>query len=364
MNAYIVDKAALEHNLAVLQKKAGETIIWGVVKGDGYGLGCTKLASILASHGINYFAVTRIEEAERLRLSGLETAEILMMDCTCDRSQIQRLLNLKVVLTVGTEEDAKQINICAHERGIKADVHVKIDTGMGRYGFLPSELDKILDVYRKYPNLNVVGIYTHFNDSSVEAPTRKQFEVFQSVLEQLRNQDVEVGMVHCCNSSAFWKYPDMHCDAVRIGSGLLGRLTIGQTGLAKLGYCRSQVQEVRWIPKGHTVGYGAGFVAKQPTRIAVVPVGYINGFAVDRGYDLWRPVDCIRGILRYLKALIKKRSLYVEVNGKNCRVLGHVGMVNMVVDVTDVPCKPGDPVRVEINPLTLKNMDVVFETHG
>ena len=102
MRAYIVEKEALDHNIRVLQKKAGETIIWGVVKGDGYGLGCTKLASILASHGINYFAVTQIEEAERLRLSGLETAEILMMSCTCDRSQIQRLMNLNVIFTVGS----------------------------------------------------------------------------------------------------------------------------------------------------------------------------------------------------------------------------------------------------------------------
>ena len=362
MKAYIVNREALDHNIRILQKKAADTIIWGVVKGDGYGLGCTKLASILASHGINYFAVTQIEEAERLRLSGLDTAEILMMDCTCDRTQIQRLLNLKVIMTVGTEADAQQINICAHERGIKARVHVKVDTGMGRYGFLPSEVDKISEVYCKYPNLDVTGIYTHFNDSSVPQPTEKQYKQFKAVLEKLQDRDIEVGMVHCCNSTAFWKYPHMHCDAVRIGSGILGRLTTSEhTGLEKLGYCRTQVQEVRTLPAGHPVGYGAGFITKRPTQIAVLPVGYINGFAVDRGYDLWRPKDCIRGILRYVKALFQRKALYVQVGGKTCRVLGHVGMVNMVVDVTGMHCKPGDDARVEINPLVMKNMPVMFE---
>ncbi len=364
MNSYIIDKEALDHNIRLIQKRAGETIVWGVVKGDGYGLGCVTLAHILSQHNINYFAVTQVEEAERLRLSGLETAEILMMDCTCDRTQIQRLLNQRVVLTVGTREDAQQINTCAHERGIRAAVHVKIDTGMGRYGFLPSQLEDILEVYNHYPNLNVTGIYTHFNDSSIPEPTEKQFRQFQALLEKLRQQDVEVGMVHCCNSSAFWKYPHMHCDAVRVGSGILGRLTIPEeTGLVKLGYCSTHIREIRTLPVGHTVGYGAGFVAKRPTRIAVIGVGYINGFAVDRGYDLWRPIDCVRGVLRYIKAFLKKKALYVQVNGKFCRVLGHVGMVNMVIDVTDCACKIGDPVRVEINPLVLKNMDVVFTSH-
>lgn len=361
MSSYIISKEALDHNIRILQKKAGETIIWGVVKGDGYGLGCTKLASILASHGINYFAVTQVREAERLRLSGLDSAEILMMDCTCDRPQIQRLLNQRAVLTVGSHEDAEAINICAHERGIKAQVHVKVDTGMGRFGFLPSQVEQIAEVYHKYPNLDVTGIYTHFNDSSEEEPTWRQFKQFQKLLEKLRQRDIDPGMVHCCNSSAFWKYPQMHCDAVRIGSGVLGRLTLSQpTGLEKLGYCQSAVEAVRTLPAGHGVGYGAGYITKRTTRTAVIPVGYINGFAVDRGYDLWRPVDCIRGILRYVKALLKKRALYVQVNGKSCRVLGHVGMVNMVVDVTDCPCKPGDPVRVEINPLVLKNLPVEF----
>ena len=84
------------------------------------------------------------------------------------------------------------------------------------------------------------------------------------------------------------------------------------------------------------------------------------GFAVDKGFDLWRPKDCLRGVARYLKAWLRHKALYVTVNGTPCRVLGHVGMVNMVIDVTDCDCKLGDMAIVNINPLVLKDVDVVL----
>lgn len=362
MKAYMVDRAALEQNLAILQKKAGDTCIWGVVKGDGYGLGCINLAQVLYRHGITNFAVTRAEEACQLRQAGFEAAEILMLECTGHAPTIATLLENQTILSVGSLEMAETINTCAREKNMQAQVHIKVDTGMGRYGFLPQELEKILTVYTQYTNIRVTGIYTHFYDSSEETPTRKQFESFRQVVKELQMRDLDTGMVHCCNSSAFWKYPDMHCDAVRIGSGLLGRMTVAEkTGLTPLGYCEATLEGVRTLPKGHPVGYGAGYITKAPTRIGVVDVGYINGFAVDTGYDLWRPKDCFRGIARYVKALLTKKALYVQVNGTPCRVLGHVGMVNMVVDVSGCVCKSGDPVRVEIKPLAVRNMDVIFK---
>lgn len=362
MKAYIVNKAALEHNLGILQKKAGDTVIWAVVKGDGYGLGCVALAQVLSQHGIGYFALTQPEEALKLRQAGFDQAELLMMSCTSCRQTIEMLLQQNVILTVGTIEEAKIIDEIALQNNLAARVHLKVDTGMGRFGFLPSQSEQILQVYQQFPNVQVAGIYTHFYDSSLEKPTNAQYQQFCQVVEAIRSQNVDPGMVHCCNSSAFWKYPHMHCDAVRIGSGLLGRLTLSQpTGLERIGYCSARLEQVRMLPKGHPVGYGAGYVTKAPTRIGVVDVGYINGFSVERGYDVWRPVDCLRGIARYAKALLTKKALYVRVNGKNCRVLGHVGMVNLVVDVTNCPCQTGDEVSVEINPLSVRNMDIQFQ---
>lgn len=361
MKAYIVDKQALEQNIHLLCKKAGDTVIWGVVKGDGYGLGCVSMAKLLVAHGIDHFAVTDVSEVRALRDEGFQENPILMMEGSCNPAEINELLDLGAILTVGTPEDAAEINAQAAARSTVAECHLKIDTGMGRYGFLPSQMESVYELYTGCPNIAFTGIYTHFFNSRNAAVTQVQFDLFQKVVEEIRAAGFETGMVHCCNSTAFWKYEHMHCDAVRLGSALLGRVNFeGKTGLKKLGYCQAELEEIRTIPAGHTVGYGGGWKAKRETRIAVLSVGYYNGFGVDRGFDLWRFSDCMRGVARYIKAFIKRKALYVSVNGQNCRVLGHVGMVNMVIDVTDCDCKVGDMAHVDINPLLVKGVDIEF----
>ena len=361
MRAYIVEKAALERNIRLLRKKAGQTAIWGVVKGNGYGLGCVELAKLLYAHGIDRFAVTDVSEVRALRDEGFLEQPILMMEGTCNESEIHELLDLNAVLTVTSPEDAAQIQRIAAERATVAEAHIKIDTGMGRYGFLPEQMELLHGLYEQCPNIAFSGIYTHFYDACSPAATAAQFDAFQKVVQELQAAGHETGMVHCCNSTAFFKYPRMHCDAVRIGSALLGRVNFdGDTGLKRVGWCQAELEEIRTIPAGHTVGYAAGWKAKRQTRIAVLSIGYYNGFGVDRGFDLWRFQDCLRGVARYIKAFIKRKALYVQVNGKNCRVLGHVGMVNMVIDVTDCECAVGDMAHVDINPLLVKGLDVVY----
>lgn len=361
MKQYTVDTSALAHNVQFLIKKAEGKTLWGVIKGNGYGLGVVEMARVLASNGMERFAVTDIREVRALRQAGFENP-ILMMEGTCNPCEVKELLELGAILTVGTVEDAVVINEQARLHAGGAQAHLKIDTGMGRYGFLPSQMETVVRLYSANPHIQFTGIYTHFYDSAAPAPTKTQFEKFMDVVQQLKAAGIDPGMVHCCNSSAFLKYPQMHCDGARVGSALLGRVTLGNdTGLKTVGQCRAELEEIRTIPAGHTVGYGAGWVAKRRTRIAILSVGYFHGFAVDRGFDLWRVKDCIRGIARYLKALFQKKALYVTVNGKQCRVLGHVGMVNMVIDVTDCPCKTGDMALVNINPLLLKGIDIVYQ---
>ncbi len=362
MKRYWVDRAALGRNIDLLKARAGDATVFGVIKGNGYGLGTVNLAQVLKEHGIDHFAVTDVREVTDLRRSEFETESILMMEGTCNRQEIGTLVENRAVLSVGSAEDALRLDAEAKARDIIAEAHVKIDTGMGRYGFLPTQLDEILHLYSDYPNIRFTGIYTHFFNACNPTSTKAQYKQFHETVEAIRNAGIEPGMVHCCNSTAFWQYPEMHCDAVRIGSALLGRVNFsGNTGLTVIGQCQAELEEIRTIPAGHSVGYGAGWVAKRETRTAVLSIGYSNGFAVDKGYDLWRTKDCIRGVARYLKAWIKKKALYVTVNGKSCRVLGHVGMVNMVIDITDCDCRLGDMAVVNINPLVLKSVDVVFE---
>ena len=122
------------------------------------------------------------------------------------------------------------------------------------------------------------------------------------------------------------------------------------------------VDELRWLPKGHTCGYGAGWKAKKPTRIAVLPVGWYNGFGCQMGNDLTRRRDSLRGVLSNLKQLIFGRKGYTVLLGtKRCKVLGHIGMLHTVIDVTDINCKLGDKAIFDVNPLLLKGVDVIFQ---
>ena len=359
MKRYMVDKSALEHNIRLLLEKAKGKTLWGVIKGDGYGLGVVEMARVLAAHGIDHFAVTDLCEVRALRADGFDNP-ILMMEGTCNEQEVNELLDLGAILTIGTPEDAEVVNAQAAARSTVAEAHLKIDSGMGRYGFLPEQMETIHSLYAGNPNIAFTGIYTHFYNSSELAPTQVQFDKFMAVVNELQAADIDTGMVHCCNSSAFLKYEHMHCDAARVGSALLGRVTVGGSGLKVVGDCQAELEEIRTIPVGHSVGYGAGWVAKRETRIAILSIGYFNGFGVDRGFDLWRFQDCLRGVARYVKAFLKKKALYVTVNGHSCRVLGHVGMVNMVIDVTDCDCAVGDMAHVNINPLLLKGVEIVY----
>lgn len=362
MKAFIVEKELLAHNIELLKNRAGKAVIWAVIKADGYGLGVDSMALFLAAHGIDHFAVTDVCEVRAIREAGLKEASVLMMEGSCNPDEINELLDLGAILTIGSPEDAAEIRRQAAARSTVAEVHLKVDTGMGRYGFLPSQIEQVLSLYADPGPMAFTGIYTHFFDAYNTPNSRLQFDRFQQVVQEVRAAGFDTGMVHCCNSTAFWKYPEMHCDGVRIGSALLGRVWYAQqAGLKRVGYVMAELEEIRQLPKGSSVGYGGCWKAKRDTRVAVVSIGYSNGFAVDRGYDTWRLKDCIEGIGRNIKALLLQKALYVQVNGQNCRVLGHVGMVNMVVDVTDVDCKVGDMAHVDINPTLMRGVEIRFQ---
>ncbi len=361
MKAYVVERDALIHNIQAIREFAGEVPIWAVLKSNGYGIGIVPFSRILWENGVVRFAVTELKEAETLR-ENYPDATILMMRSTADPAEIHELLDLGVILTVGCYETAVAVNGIAAQRAAVAEVHLAVDTGMGRSGFLPDDADKIISVYQYMKNLRVSGIFTHFHSSfSNEKATKQQFDQFTALLEKLRTAGCDTGMVHCCNSHAFVRHPEMHLGGVRIGSAFLGRLSFkDKLGLQKIGYAECTVDELRWIPKGQTVGYSAGFKAKRPTRTAVVGIGYYNGFAMNRENDIFRFRDSFLAILHHLKNIFIPRKLIVSVNGHKCRILGHVGLVHAVIDVTDVDCAVGDRVVLQVNPLTVKGLRVLY----
>ena len=361
MKVYVVEREALIHNIQAIRRFAGPVPIWGVLKGNGYGIGLVPFSKILHDNGIDRFAVTEIKEAEQLRENYPE-APILMLRSTADPAEINELLDLNVILTVGSYETAVAVNGIAAERSTVAEVHICVDTGMGRYGFLPDDVDKIVSVYEYMKSLVITGIFTHFHSAFCsEKATQQQFEQFSGLLTKLQEAGYETGMTHCCNSHAFVRHPEMHMDAVRIGSAFLGRLSFKEKlGLKRVGYAECTIEELRLIPKGHTVGYGAGFKARERMRVAVIGLGWYNGFAAERENDLFRLRDCLRGIFRFFKYIFFPKKILVTINGQKCRVLGHVGMVHAVVDVNGVDCVVGDKVTAQVNPLSIKGLKVQY----
>lgn len=362
MKRYLVERELIQNNIQVLQKKAGSAVIWAVLKGNGYGLGLLPMAETCRAAGLDHFAVTEIAEARALREGGFETEPILMLQPTADADEITALLPLHVIFTISSTEDASVLAGLAAQAGVTAEAHIKIDTGMGRYGFLPDELDQLLPIFRYMPGLHVTGIYTHLHSAFCsQKATIAQAEAFQGVLDQLHAADCETGMAHMLNSAGLLKYPQYAMDGVRVGSAILGRVSVrGNFGLTRIGECQATVEELRWLPKGHSCGYGAGWTAKKPTRVAVFSVGWYHGFGVEMGNDLFRFRDCLRGVLRNLRQMIFRKHITVTVNGKKCRVLGHIGMLHTCVDVTNVPCAVGDPAVFDLKPLLLKGIEVVY----
>ena len=360
----VVEREKVRSNIKKVRQRAGSATVYGVLKGNAYGFGLLEMADMLRDEGISHFAITEPRDLVILRNSGFVDEEVLVMRSTSIPEEIEKIIEYNGVATIGSYDAAVAINGIAEKNATNAEAHIEIDTGMGRYGFLPGEMDKLLHIYSYMDGLDLCGIYTHFHSAFCnKKATDLQMVSFRSVIRQLQEKGFDPGVCHCCNSAGLLRFPNYAMDAVRVGSAILGRLSFkGSYNLKRVGTLEATIDELRWLPKGHTCGYGAGWRAKKPTRIAVLPVGWYNGFGCQMGNDLTRRKDSLRGIFSNLRHLIFGRKGYsVLLGGKRCRVLGHIGMLHTVVDVTNVNCKLGDKAVFDVNPLMLKGVDVVFQ---
>lgn len=349
----VVERDKVRNNIRQVKKRAGDAAIYGVVKGGGYGLGLVEMADMLRGEGISRFAVTEISDLVILRNSGFIDEEILMLRSTAIPEELEKIIEYNAVATVGSYDAAVALNGIAEKNSSSADVHIAIDTGMGRYGFSTDEYDRVISVYKYMSSLNITGMYTHFyNAFGSEKSVQTQLDGLLEVANAVRKAGFEPGILHAANSSALMKYPFALLDAVRIGSAFTGRVAVkGNFGLQKTGYAESVIVETRWLHRGQTVGYGGDYRCRRSVRIAVAPIGYSDGVCAEKARDSFTFAGGIRAGLSGLKAWASRKKTSGVINGRTCRVLGHVGMLHCVFDVTNVECAPGDTVRIEVNPL-------------
>ena len=370
MKSLVINREDLKHNIRKIKEIAKDTgrldnhkpiKIIAVVKGNGYGLGLIPYSKFLIDNGIDFLAVSTAEEAVKLREAGLQ-ARILMLSSTAIKKEIELLVENDIIITIGSKEALDVAETVAKEKNKQVKAHLKIDTGFGRYGFIYSQKQEMLEALKNMKNVQIEGTFSHFSLAFYEKNeySEEQFKRFMDVIEFLKENNIETGMLHICNSSAFLKFKQMRLNAVRVGSAFLGRLAIPNIyGLKKIAYLKSNVAEIKELPEKYNVGYSNSFTTKKSTKIALVPVGYADGYNVREQRDMFRKIDRLRYIVRDIKDAFKDKSLYVNIlckdnqekQYKRCKVLGRIGMYHISVDVTGKDVQVGNEVKLDVSPM-------------
>lgn len=325
-----VDLEAIRHNIQETKKHIKpETKIMAIVKANAYGHGVSEVTAALEDLADAY-GVAMMEEAMELRRAGIDKM-ILILGYTGE-DWFPELIENRISQTVYTKEMAEHLNKAAARLGKKARIHIKIDTGMSRIGFMPTdETVEIVKQIAELPYVEIEGVYTHFaraDEKTIEA-ARIPFRKYMDVVHKLETEGISIPIKHVSNSASIIQFPEANLDMVRSGISTYGiypsedvpkdilRLHPAMQWKAKISY-------VKTIEKGTAISYGGTFTADKEMRVATVPVGYADGMKRDLSN--------------------KGRVL---VHGKFAKILGRICMDQFMIDVTDIPkTSAGDTVTI------------------
>jgi len=316
-----IDLSAIAHNTRQIQSLIGPNVrILASLKADAYGHGALKVARTVLQNGASLLGVATLSEAIPLREAGIH-APILVFGYV-PHWQMREAVRLRLTLTLYSIEAAQALSRAAQALKQTVKVHVKVDTGMGRLGIRAEHIHEIVELLLEIsslPRLEFEGIFTHFAmaDTQDQTHARMQLTRFKHVLRSIEEKQRLPSLIHAANSAAIFNLPEAHFDMVRPGIALYGLDPSSEVPLPEefrpaLSF-KTQVAQVKDIPEGESISYGCTYITDQPTRVAILPVGYADGFR--RAPTNWG---------------------YVLVHEQEAPLLGRVCMDQCIIDITHI----------------------------
>jgi alanine racemase len=339
-----IDLTSVRHNLSVIRKKLKtKTKILAMVKAQSYGSGLEKMASFLEQQGVDYLGVAYVDEGVELRKYGIKTP-ILVMNPEEESFDLCIEHQLEPAIYSFTQLDSFIKELILAKQSY-FPIHLKFDTGMRRLGFEPEDWEELVAVIQAQPEIRIAGVYSHLADADNirdKRFTNLQFKKFEEICFHLQNRIGNTFIRHLLNSEGVFHFPEYQMDMVRVGIAMYGissNISI-QKSLKPVVLWQSAVSQIKSLKVGEFVGYSRTFKATKSTKIAIIPVGYADGF---------------------------KRSLSngkggVYIQGQYCLTVGRVCMDMIMVDVTHLHVKEGETVEIIGNNQTLGKLAESLQT--
>ncbi|KHD36759.1 alanine racemase [Clostridium acetobutylicum] len=288
VNKAEINLSQLKRNFDIIQGfLKPNTKFMAVLKGDAYGHGILPIAKELMNLKCDAFGVVRLVEAFTIRKAGIKTP--IMLLAPISPSQAAWVIRYNIIPMVDSKEIVEALNQSASQNDTIVKLHVKINTGLNRYGVNPENAVKFIrEIHEKYLHVQVDGVYTHFQDPDYNPDfTYKQIECFNNIIFQLQKQKLRPRIIHAANSTGIIRYPEAHYDMVRCGTLLFGlEHEQGQRNMPKgikaLMELKGRIMKVRTIKAGEAGGYGSTFIAKKDSKVAIIAFGYGDG--ISRGW--------------------------------------------------------------------------------
>ncbi|MCH4335262.1 alanine racemase [Staphylococcus haemolyticus] len=319
-----VDLSAILNNYNTVRTLHSDKTVIPVVKANSYGLGSVKIAQHLMKNGADFFAVATLDEAIELRMHGIN-AQILILG-VIPLEDINKAIQHRVALTVPSLQWLQHaIELISDDNEKNLWLHVKLDTGMGRLGIKSlEEYKEVIDLIQSHPHLVFEGVYTHFANADEPGDSMdNQYEQFETLVTQAEKPK----FIHSQNSAGSLLRNFELCNAVRLGISLYGYYPSAyvkekvETELQPSAQLLTQVVQTKYLKVGESVSYGSTFTATEDIKIAILPIGYADG---------------------YLRSM---QGAFVNVKGHQCEVIGRVCMDQMIIKVPD-DVKEGDSVTL------------------